>query len=509
MAQNILLTSLSAAENDLPLRNYSVQNASGNVSIEAVLDAEAGIKAVLSQYKIDEIIVIGGAGSNDEGDDHSAYKVLTDRLSQYKDVTLNFIAEADLEDGTQWVDYMMSMKDSIVEDKEDINLYITLNSDDAADSFVVMNMLDILVSMPQSKVRLQKIFTVRRPQRGMEGIVRDDTEGFGVTELFHAIRAFLNYGKADMIVDIWKKSGESNENIAKMIYAMRDVDVGLSMCNIPQVERGIRSLRELFCSERFWRDSGYYGVLFTLIAESIREDYGVLLEGEGELNFIEMVRWAYRHQFYQQTLTLIESNTPENMVKSGIFYYCDDEENADHVLRLFAEQRLRLRPYEYFKIDQIEHYFIKSYDRYRTRGKVQKGDDPQHVYAVIRTNSVENNDPAHITGFTVCENMKTLENVLFAYYHVGYVRNQISHANESLMERINSSSSGGDEVTALAWMKDSIELFINSYEKALKEVEGKKPNIVIISGDEVKTKAEDMRDQEYYRRGPVRTKRGE
>jgi|GEM_PF-6260071 len=143
-----------------------------------------------------------------------------------------FIPRAKLEDGEQWVESMVRMEESITENEEDINLYVLLNSDDAADTFIVLNMLDILVSMPESGVHLKKIYTVRSLQKCMAGIIRDDTDGFGVTELFHAIRAFLNYGKADMIADIWEKSGEQNESIADMVYAMRDVDAGLSMCNV-------------------------------------------------------------------------------------------------------------------------------------------------------------------------------------------------------------------------------------------------------------------------------------
>ena len=413
---------------------------------------------------------------------------------------LRFIPEAEFEDSEQWVNNLMSMEESIVEDKEDINLYVTLNSDDAADTFVVLNMLDILISVPDSIVHLKKIFTVRSLQRSMAGIVRDDTDGFGVTELFHGIRSFLNYGKADMIVDIWKRSGESNESIESMVYAMRDVDIGLSMCNMSEVKRGILRLRDLFRSETFWRESGYYGVMFSLIAESIREDYGVLLEGDGDINFIEMVKWAYRHQFYQQTLTLIESGTPENLVKSGIFYYCDDEATVDEVKRLFADQRLRLRPYEYYKMDQIEHYFIKSYGRSRTRGRGAKGEDPRHVYAVLRVKSVGNQDPSVITGFTACDSLETLENALYAYYHVGFVRNKISHADSYSMEMKNQSSSGSDDISALTWMKESIDLFIDSYEKAMEEVEDKTPNIVIITSSEVRETAEGMRryDRKRY-----------
>ena len=68
MARNILLTSLSAAEHDLPLRYFGMEKEFGFDYCDALLDAEAGIKVVLSRYDIDEIIVIGGTGSFNAGD---------------------------------------------------------------------------------------------------------------------------------------------------------------------------------------------------------------------------------------------------------------------------------------------------------------------------------------------------------------------------------------------------------------------------------------------------------
>ena len=397
------------------------------------------------------------------------------------------------ENNGQWVDSMMSMQKSIVEDQGDIDLYVSLNSDDAADTFVVMNILDILVSMPASGVHLKKIFTVRNIKQQLTGFISDDTDGFGVTELIHAIRAFLNYGKADMIVDIWEKDGVHNESISSMVYAMRHVDTGLSMCNIPEVEGGILRLRKLFRDEKVWREFGYYGMLFSVIAESIREDYGTLLEGDGDIPFIDLVKWAYRHQFYQQTLTLIESKAPENLVKSGIFYYCNDEKDSKHVTQLFAEKRLELKPYEYYKMDSIEHYFIKSYERGKNRGMGGRGDDPQRVYAAMRTQSLENTDPSLITGFTACNSRETVENLLFAYYHIGNVRNMISHADADAISDDRLVVSESDESAALLRTRDSVEYFIDSYEKAMAEVQGKEPHIVLITADEVRMSADHMK----------------
>lgn len=128
-----------------------------------------------------------------------------------EDVCINFVTDANMQDSDQWIDSMMAMEKEITGEQEEINLYVLLNNDDAADTFFVMNMLDIMLTMPGSKTHLKKLFMIRNTPRQMAGIIRDDTEGFGFTKLFHAIRSFLNYGKADMIVDIWKKSGEHNE----------------------------------------------------------------------------------------------------------------------------------------------------------------------------------------------------------------------------------------------------------------------------------------------------------
>ncbi len=613
MVRNILLTSLSPAEKDLCTRYFSFRKEFGFDYCDSLLDAEAGIKAVLSRYDIDEIIIIGAAGSYDENDDlkpvplrHgrilysenktslSAYGLLLKRIAEYadelplnheeedtllseevkqkltcfirefhesnpalknvkfnrlfdvlvqddeiredfwsalfkacpelcdnqsscrrwvksylyaelkpsvkmellpinEDACIRFITEAELQDSDQWIDSMMAMEKAITEEQEEINLYVSLNSDDAADTFFVMNMLDIMLTMPGSKTQLKKLFTIRNTPWQMAGIIRDDTEGFGFTELFHAIRSFLKYGKADMIVDIWKKSGEQNEYISGMVYAMRSVDVGLSMCNIPLVEHGILRLRELFKSEEFWRASSHYGMYFSIISESIREDYGALLEGNAGIPFINLVKWAYRHQFYQQTLTLIESKAPENLVSSGIFYYCDDENDSDNVTQLFAQQRLSMKPYEYYKIDNIDHYFIKTYNRSGTRGKGAKGEDPQRVYAALRTQSVENRDSSMITGFTACDSLETLQDALFSYYHIGDVRNKISHADENAMSEGRLIVAESDEHSALIWMRDSIEYFIECYEKAMAQVQDKKPNVVIITGDDVRIYSEHVK----------------
>ena len=395
-----------------------------------------------------------------------------------------------------WFDSILDVDQDVLDGKDEINLFVSLGNDSSVDAHLVMNTLDILISTPGSSIHLKKIFSVSAPGGNMTGMIEDSTAVSRSTDLVAAAHAFLNYSKTDMLVKFWESSGGHDERISRLIYAARHVDVGVSMCNIPEIQEGIQQLRSLFRDERSWTGNGEYGFLFGMIAGCIQADYESLLKGDGDISFIELIKWAYRHQLYQQVLTLIESHAPENLVRSGIFYYCDDEKDAEEVTKLFALQRLELKPYEYFKLDDIDHYFVKNYDRVAVRLK-SKDDDRSLAYAVLRAQSIEKREQGKISGHTVCSSTDTVQNVLYAYFHLGVVRNKISHSESAAMADRRLIVSENDTSYAMNIMKESIDYFIMCYEKALEETRGKKAKIVLISPDDVRNTAERMKRERY------------
>ena len=413
-----------------------------------------------------------------------------------EDVYVRFIPTRISQNGGEQLD-TLALVQAIVGNDREINLYVSLHSEDASDSFVVMNMLEIMNSMPGHPVTVRKVFTVESTNE-LVGEIHDDTTGFGISELVAANRTFLSYGKADMIVDLWEKSGERNDAITSMVYAMRHIDVGLSMCNISEVEDGIVRLRELLKGNHLNDAIGPYSRMFHLVAEGVVRDYGPLLEDD-EISFLELVKWAYRHHFYQQTLTLIESRAPVNLINTGIFYYCDDENEKAQVTKVLALQRLELKSYEYYKMDDIDYYFVKTYDRGRNKGKGDRNADLQETYAALRMESLTNTDPDLITGHTACDNTETLQNLLYAYYHLGVVRNKLNHASDKDMEDKRLIVAENDMSYALLYLKESIDYFIACYEKALEEVKGKTPNIVKITSQDVRVCAEQLRQDTRLR----------
>ena len=82
--------------------------------------------------------------------------------------------------------------------------------------------------------------------------------------------------------------------------------------------------------------------------------------------------------------------------------------------------------------------------------------------------------------------IQRLKDVLYAYYHFGFVRNKISHADSDVMAEQRLMVSESDISTAMLLMLESIECFIASYEKALGEVCDMNPKIIAISPDDVR-----------------------
>ena len=384
---------------------------------------------------------------------------------------------------------VLAVKKPVSEGEDEINLYVALGDSPAVSEHVVLSILSIMFKAPGNNIHL-KSWKVYESAVSMTGVIEDHTAVSRSSYLASAAHAFLNYGKTDMLIDFWENSGEENECISHLVYAARHVDLGISMCNLLEVQAGIRQVRTLVADKNSWMKEGKYGLLFGVIAGCIAADYGQLLEEDGTISFIRLIKWVYRHQLFQQALTLIEAHAPSHLVGSGIFYYCDDAKHMPEVVNLFARQRLELKPYEYYKMDDLDHYFLKNYDRAGIRAG--SADDRALAYATRRAESIGNQDPDKITGYTACDSTETVRDVMYAYARLGMVRNKLSHSDFSELAKQNMIVSDDNGSCALSMMMESIEEFIMNYEKALGEVRGKNPKVIRARADDVRHAAEAM-----------------
>ena len=136
-------------------------------------------------------------------------------LSENEDVKVRFIPTSLSEEGKLPVDNILQLIQVIVgEHEEDVDIYVALNNDDMTDNYVLMNILDIIGTMHEDGITVKNTFTTTEATNAIAGEIRDDTTGYGITELAAATRAFLKYGKVDMLVEYWNRSGFS----ATLVY---------------------------------------------------------------------------------------------------------------------------------------------------------------------------------------------------------------------------------------------------------------------------------------------------
>ena len=365
-----------------------------------------------------------------------------------------------------------------------VEIYMCVQSDDASDTFVMMNLMNLIKAMPETNLCITRIITTTRNPDGIVSEISDDTEKFAISDLLAGIRAFLRYGKTDLLLDYWNMTGIHNSDIERLLYAMRNIDIGISLCDISDIERGIDTLRGLFREKRNLGGSAFAEKFFGMIAEGIRQDYGPLLRTD-DIEFFDLVKWAYRKGFWQQTLTIIESRAPKDFVTKGFYYYSNSPSCSESVISILGQIHFDLKPYEKWKLDDIDHYYIKNYSRGRA---VRKGDPRANMMelAKLRESELDETDPGIIRAHTICHDREAIRNLLFGYYYIGDVRNSTNHAEEEF-SGFSSIMQDSDVGARMNMIKQSIEFFIHSYEvvASLVEQSGETADLDIVTHEQI------------------------
>lgn len=376
------------------------------------------------------------------------------------------------------------------------DLYMCLQNSEAAVTMSIVNFSNMLRVFPENQIRLCKTITTSSRPDVLADRITDDTNSQGVNELLSGMEAFRRNGKAKGVVEYWNKLNVKNPKVDSIVYAMRNIDTGISLCDINDIERGIKSFRDLLHSGEKIDGDTPMEHLFEALLDATRKDYGNLLK-KSTTEFIDLVRWAYKREFWQQTLTLIESRAPQDFIDKGFYYYCDSEDNIEQVARVFAQLYYDLRPFEKYKLDNLSHYYIKYYNRWKAN-RQKHGKEYIQNYAQLRADELNSNDPKEIRACTVCPDKDAVEDLLFAYYYVGEIRNLTNHAAETYdgFYSIMAESDSGERMESIC---QSINYFLHCYDRVAQLSEGKTYNLFEITNDEMMKYIDEIRQQSRNR----------
>ncbi|MDO4740251.1 MAG: hypothetical protein Q4A66_06250 [Eubacteriales bacterium] len=420
------------------------------------------------------------------------YSQMTDALKMRalesnEDLRIRFIPTVTKnEDGSETQNINAIVNAIMGEGEEPVNLYVDMQGLNHSNGFGMMTVLSILNNEWMARLHLRKILGSVEDDSGFAQELCDDKENYEISTLLAGMNSFIQYGRTGIIRDFWDKQHIKNERIERLLNAMQYVDDGISLCNIPDLEYGIRELSYLLNTEKIDETPDTISSVFAILEDGIQRDYGPLLnyDEQGNLNMLELVKWAYRKKFFQQTLTIIESLAPRDIVRKGMLYYANDDQSRDEALIGFNADFWSLSKRDAYRFNDVDHYFIKTHGRsvVRSNGNQQK---LHQDLAQLHIRTIKEDIPDMLRSYSLMKDYTLLEELLYSYYYIGTIRNQVSHviSDEIRYPGQRLISTQNENVRVL---DESIHHFISVFEQAVEDIGDAELDVVTISSGELR-----------------------
>lgn len=321
-----------------------------------------------------------------------------------------------------------------------INVYLDVQGGSRTDSYVRNAVLSILNNESDSNFHLKKVIGINYERNNFANSISDETLRYRITDLVSGMNTFIQYGRVDLL----KKYIDETElhEADFLVDPMKQIDNALSMCDIDSLTDAIREMRNainkpMIKSEN--TDKQNQLEIITLMKEYIIKDYGALLQSD-TIDYLELCNWAFKKQFIQQTLTIIESKFPEQMIKDHIYYYKHSSRQKEQFERAIAD-RPKLHQWQ---TEDPDHFFIRYYAK----------DYKQTHYGLDGKQ-----DGMYIPVYSDCSNHNYVIELLSLYIKLSDMRNDTNHASSK-------EQSSGNSKTVLSTTTNNIQQFLGVYAKA-------------------------------------------
>ena len=91
-----------------------------------------------------------------------------------------------------------------------------------------------------------------------------------------------------------------------------------------------------------------------------------------------------------------------------------------------------------------------------------------------------------------------MEDLLFAYYYLGDVRNATNHAVDTF-DAFYEIMKDSDSSERMDMIQQSITYFLHCYDRVARLVEGREVNVIQVTAEEIAKYADEQREQTRYR----------
>ena len=409
----------------------------------------------------------------------SFYK--THALAENRNTTIRFMPVAT--DGVIRIDSITDIVHSILGEDEDVRLFMDIQGLNAADGNMLISTFLLLNKRTGYDVKLCDLIKTEKEPGSFCGRVLNVRQSYDIYKLISGIETFLEYGKDKQLKQYWVVLGAEDPDAERLFAGMDLIDEGVSLCNVDLIASGFEVIRRAIRNPKVPAEQ--QSIYLSILTGAIKADYGKLLEGD-ELSIPELLKWSHRKGLYQQTLTIIESRVPVDMVKRGIYYYARTGEDIDRLLEalnvVYWSESSKLR----YSFNDVEHYFIKYYGRFAIDYR-QKADAVASDFAQLKVDALHGKAEGLVQAYSDLGDDGLLFALLQSYYRIGNLRNQVNHAQVDM-----AAVEGEGELKRKDYREDlDIELnkFIGLYSKACEKVQ-KTCEPVLLEGRQMRSYAQ-------------------
>ncbi len=377
------------------------------------------------------------------------------------------------------------LRELLIESDVEAELYVDLHGFSIETASVCASTLYALSDDVNTSITIRAISSVTNAAVSDLYQISMQQKRYRTEKLMSGVAAFVNNGKTDILRAYWAEAKEANPSLKsdyvdKILIAMGYVDAGISLSCIGELTQGIMALRRLLNAPTPEAEDSQEeaSLMIMMVKETIMRDYGPLMDANAEgVDSFELVKWAYRKKFFQQVITVIESQFPRLMVERGVLYPCETEEERAAWFRAVSANYWDSLPMQRWMFKDVEHYFVKSYGRYAVDYR-NRNVSLDRQYAELRACQVFGKPLDHhmLPAHSLVTDEALLTEFMESYYTLSRLRNSINHA-----EAVE-----GEEGELLSeskmWKKanDMIGAFINNYQRVLDNIGDKKADKRIV-----------------------------
>ena len=150
--------------------------------------------------------------------------------------------------------------------------------------------------------------------------IEDVTEVHRMFTLVSGADEFVRFGSVQAIREYFSQvpATQQSQSLRELLQAMQEFSDAIAICRTGLIDQAVQELNTKI--ETFWNswDKNLQENVFVQIIETIRDEYGALIQGNNSQ--LDIIEWCLDKGFLQQAMTLCTEWLPGYMVKHHICY---------------------------------------------------------------------------------------------------------------------------------------------------------------------------------------------